>query len=258
MFLRLFTLLLPLQKRIVLCHILNTIIDNFRLFIIKIEIMMNISLSRRYALNHEELLICASDITTVSSFSSIAETDKRIVKTSLYFYNSHGPAVEGAYKSSFYKLWQDLIKDKPSTYNDGAFHSYNKKHSHIKRVSTLYQPYPERVRTAENYMMQSPSRLQQKQPWFKYFFFFYNLNDYPINWRDTFGFVSDLCTVKYILTYVKNIFGKNKSYRLKKQSPKLNKFTWRIYSNIVWRHLEKTYRIDFYIDKFFHHRVYCS
>ncbi|QUG72429.1 hypothetical protein FOL54_05610 [Bartonella quintana] len=257
MFLRLFTLLLPLQKRIVLCHILNTIIDNFCPFVIKIKIMMNISLSRRYALHHEELLICASDITTVSSFSSIAETGKRIVKAPLYFYNSHGPAVEGAYKSPFYKLWQDLIKDKPSTYNDGAFHSYNKKHSPIKRVSTLYQPSSERVRTAENYMMQSPSTLQQEQSWFKYFFF-YNLNDYPINWRDTFGFVSDLRTVKYRLTYVKNIFGKNKSYRLKKQSSKLNKLTWRIYSNTVWRHLKKTYRIDFYIDKFFYYRVYCS
>ncbi|KEC55940.1 hypothetical protein O9A_00165 [Bartonella koehlerae C-29] len=220
--------------------------------------MMNISLLRRYALNNEELLICASVFTSVSSFSSIAETDNRSVKASLHFSDSHGSAVESAYKSPFYKIWQELIKNKPLKHNGSAIHLHNKKDSHIKQVSVSYQSYSERVRAAENYMTHSITMSQQKYPWRKNLFSFRNGNNRSIIWCDVYGFVLHVYTVKHMLKYVKNILRNNGICSCKEQTSKLSNLTSRIYSNVMWKNLKTPHNVGVYIDKFSHHGVYCS
>ncbi|OLL49094.1 hypothetical protein AT246_02195 [Bartonella henselae] len=241
-----------------LCHILNTIIDDFRLFIIEIKIMMNILLLRRYALNHEELLICASVFTSVSFFSSIAETGNRSVKASLQFSDSHGSAVESAYKSPFYKIWQDLIKNKPLKHNGSAIHLHNKKGSHIKQVAVSYQSWLERVKTAENYIVQSATIHPKKCLWLRDLFSFCNHNNCSTCRCNIYGFVLHVCTAKHILKYVKNILLNNGICGCKEQSSKLSNITSPIYSNAMWQNLKIPHNIGFYIDKFFHHRVYCA
>ncbi len=220
--------------------------------------MMNISLSRRYALNHEELLVCVSVFTSLSSFSSITEIGNRSVKASLHPSQFHRSAVESAYKSPFYKIWQDWIKNKSLKHNNSAIHSRSKKGSHVKQVATSYQSYPEKITAVENHMAHSVLVHKQKSRWFRNPLFFCNRNSHGVRWTGIYGFILHVCTVKNMLGCVKNILQNNGIYICKKQSLKLNDFISRIYSNTIWQDLRKSKSTDIYTDKFFTYEVFCS
>ncbi|WP_345115689.1 hypothetical protein [Bartonella jaculi] len=200
-------------------------------------------------MNQERLFICASVTTAVSFFSSIAEIGNLGMKTLLRLSDAHKAAVESEYKSPFYKLWQTLTKDKPSTHN-------NKKHFYIQSISVPYQPYKKRLERAENYITQPTAMKRQECLWFRCPSSFYNLNDYNISWRDIFYFVSHICAVKRILICIKSVFRNNKIHRYKKQDFGLCGLILRIYSNTAW-YLENPYSIDDSIDKTAD-QVYCQ
>ncbi len=208
-------------------------------------------------MNHEGLHIGISVATAVSFFSSNAEIGNRSANTSLHLSDSHETALKSGYKSPFYKIWQSFTKNKPSTHNNSAICSNNKKHSHIQWICALCKPYPETGKAVEDYVTQPTAMNQQRKLWFRCNLSFLNPSDRNIGWRYTFRFVLHVCAVECMLTYIRSVFENNKIYNHKKQDFGLRNLAPQIYSNIVWKRLESLCSIDVYFNKFSFHRVCC-
>ncbi len=208
-------------------------------------------------MNHEGLLIGVSVATAISSFSSTAEIGNRSTNTSLHLFGFHETALKSEYKPPFYKIWQYFTKNKPFTHNSSAVCSDNKKQSYIRWICALCKPYPETGKAAEGYITQPIAINQQRVSWFKCVLFFFDPKDHSIGWRYIFSFVLHVCTVKRMLTYVKNVFKNNKTYNHKKQDFGLRNLALQIYSNIVWKRLESLCSIDVSFNKFSFHRMCC-
>ncbi|WP_273720600.1 MULTISPECIES: hypothetical protein [unclassified Bartonella] len=190
-------------------------------------------------MNHEELFNCVAIVTTVSFFGLIAEMDNRGVKNLLPLPDSHEPAVKSEYKSPFYKLWQYVKKNNPSTHNDHTVHSYNEKYSHTQRLFSLDQYPLEKIEKSENDIKQSALTTLQKWLSFKSNFSFCKHNNYHIDW---------------ILAYVKT-FLKRKQIYIHTGYSKLKNLTSYIHQNTVWQQSEKLRKLHVCIKRSFHHWV---
>ncbi|EJF79805.1 Uncharacterised protein [Candidatus Bartonella washoeensis] len=208
-------------------------------------------------MNHEGSLIGVSFVTALSFFSLIAEIGNRSVKASLYLSDSHRSAVESKYKSPLYKLWQCFIKNKPSARDNRAVYSNDKEHSYIQRIYALDESHPATMKTAEDYISQPTAMSQQRKLWCECNLFFLNSNNRSIGWPYIFSFILHVCSIKYMLTYMKKVFRNSKTYSYKKQYFGLHNLIPQIYSNRMWSQLENICSIDVPYDKSFFYRVCC-
>ncbi len=191
-------------------------------------------------MDHEELFNCIAIITTVSFFSLNAEMDNRGIQSLLPFPNSHEPAVKSEYKSPFYKLWQYVLKNKPSPHSDRVVYSCNKKYSHTQRLFALYQYSPEKFKKSENYIQQSVSIVPLKWLSLKNHLFFYKHNRHHIDG---------------ILAYARSIL-KRKRIDVCKRCSKLKKLTSYIHRNTMWQRSERPRKLDVCINESFHNWVW--
>ncbi|WP_455480632.1 hypothetical protein V3564_05795 [Bartonella sp. B12(2025)] len=213
-------------------------------------------------MNCGELFIFVSVVTAVSFFSSITGIGKRSMQASFQLFgshepfSSHEPAVESEYKSPVYKLWQYVIKNKPSTHNGNAVYFNTKQYPHIQRFF-VSQCSPERLRQSESYAKQSTSIESQKRLSFENNLSFHEYDDHSgIGWRNVFGSVLHIYLTNRILVYVKNVFGRGQVCGRKEYS-ELNNLTSRIHKNTVWQQSEKPHRIYAHANRVFYHQVYC-
>lgn len=191
-------------------------------------------------MDHENLFNCVASITTVSFFSLIAEMGNRSVQKPLHLPDSHEPAVKSEYKSPFYKLWQYVIKNKPSLHNDRTVYSCNDKYSHKQEPFSSYQYSQEKIKKSENYIEQSTSIVLQKWLSLKSKLSFCKHNNHHIDW---------------ILVSVRNIF-KGKQIYVRTGYSKLKNPASYIYQNTVEQQSEKSHRLDVCISKSFYGWVY--
>ncbi len=208
-------------------------------------------------MNNEGSLVGVSFVTTAPNFSLVPEIGNRSVKDPLHLSDSLRTAVESEYKSQLYKLWQSLKKNKSSMHNNSALCSNNKKHCHIQPFSASYQLYSETVKSVEYYIKSPVAMNQQRKPWFRFNFSFYNSSDRRISRYSIFRFLLPVCKVERMLAYIKNVFRNNKIYNHKKQDFGLFSLTPQIYGSAVWKHLENLYSIRISICKVFCYQVYC-
>ncbi len=238
-----------------LCHILNTIMYNFCPFIIRNKTAMNISLSRRCALNCKSFSICASVNTTVPLFDSIAE---KVLSTCtpLHLPDSYKSTIESEYKSPSYKLWQYITKNKPSTCNCREVRTANKKYFYIQWVSVSNQTPQKKAKYAEKYTVQLSSINQKKWLLFSNNIFSHKASTCNSDWRDICAFTPHINTTKYQLTFTKNIFENNKIYNREKQNFALKSLTSRIFSDTIWHQAENLHKMNNYINENLNRWVY--
>lgn len=239
------------------CHIFNTIIDDFRPFIIKVKITIDISLSWRCALKRRKSFICASIATTASFFSLITEMIHRSLQTPLHLSDSYKSAVESEYKSSLYKLWQYWIKNKPSLYNDSVITFQNKKYSQTQRAFVANPYDSKKGKQPENYKKQSFSINQTKCLLFQYNFFFRISNNHTFEKPNILGFIRQISAIYHMVLYVQKLLKRNKVYNYKKYSSQIKTVASRIYSYAVYQLPKRQHRIG-NINQFFYHKVYCQ
>ncbi len=219
-------------------------------------IVMNISLFRRCTLNHKKLHICVSDVTTVSFFGSIAEIGNLGVRVALYPFYSPKSAIESEYKSPIYRLWQYLVKNKSSLYNDVTIRSDSKKYFNRQQISVPCLPHLEKIKSTHNYITQSILAPLIKWLLLKSKLSFHNFYNSP-NWCCVFSFILPVCVIEYIITFVKNIFRSDRISGRKKWIFETRNFVF-LCNNLVWQHSENPHKIDTYLDKIFYRWVCCS
>ncbi|MET3559392.1 hypothetical protein ABID39_000062 [Bartonella japonica] len=206
-------------------------------------------------MDHEEFFICVSAITAVPFFSSITEIGNWGVKALLHSSDFYKSAVKSKYKPPLYKLWQYVIKDKPSTYNSGIVYFDDKGYPHIRQVLASYLYPSERLKQCKNYAKQLASLSFKKRLSFKDILLFRKYSSHTIGRRHMLDFFPCVHVINQTSSHVKNILGKCQTYS-HRVCCKLNNFTSRYrftsyYRNVVYQRLEKAHRIGVYINKIF-------
>ncbi|AGF76475.1 putative membrane protein [Bartonella vinsonii subsp. berkhoffii str. Winnie] len=207
-------------------------------------------------MDHEELLICILAFTATSFFSLLTEIGKWSIQISSRLTNSCEPVVKSEYKSSFYKLWQYMIKSKPSICNESAVRFNNKKYIHIQQSSPSYSYSPEKLKQSENYTKILNLAPYRKQSSIENNLSFYKCNNYSVGSLNVCNFIPYVYMVCGMLACIKNVLRKNQICACK-ESFKLDNFTSRVNGNAVCQRLEKTHRIYVYINRVFYHQVCC-
>ncbi|WP_375624402.1 MULTISPECIES: hypothetical protein [unclassified Bartonella] len=204
-------------------------------------------------MNHKELFIGIPITITASFFSSIAGTTKCSAKTPSHLSDSHESVVKSKYKSSLYKLWQYVTKNKPSLYNDGIVHYNNKTFPHTQRLFASYKFFLKRFLQLKNYIKQATSIQYQRLLFFKSSAFSRDSNN--IGWRNVLYFIPHFYLVGWIFAYIRNILRREQSDNHKEYS-KLNNLVLQIYKIKIQRE-KAPQRISICINKILHNKVYC-
>ncbi len=248
MFLKSFTLLLPLQKKNCALSYFKHNYILFLPFIVEIIIVMNISLFRRCPLNHKKLRICVSDVTAVSFFGSIAETGNLDMRITSYLLYSPKSAIKSEYKPPIYRLWQYLVKNKSSLYNDVAICHNNKQYFNKQRISVSCLLHLKKIKSAPDYITQSILTPLIKWLLLKSKLSFHNLHNSHANRCSVSSFILPVCITEYMIKFAKNIFRNDKIYGRKKWIFETNNFT-SFCNNSVWQYSENSHKIGTYIGK---------
>ncbi|MBB4075773.1 hypothetical protein GGR08_000054 [Bartonella fuyuanensis] len=204
-------------------------------------------------MDHKELFICLSVVTTASLFSSVAETSRCRAQTPSHLYDSRESAVKGKYKSPFYKLWQYVTKNKPHRYNDGIVHYNYKKLLHIHQCFASFKCFLKKKLQLKNRIKQTTSIKSQRLALLKSSIFLHETNN-PDQRNESY-FIPHIDLVGWIFTNMGNLLKKEATNNHQKY-PNLSSYVLQVYQ--IKRQREKTpHGIDIFINKALRNKVYC-